>query len=127
MSERIALGKNSFVVQSPTTVGLYRDGDRALLIDSGNDISAGRRLLKMLDEMGLRLKAVVTTHHHADHIGGNAVLQQRTGCEILGVVLNSVTFDSLSSKHYYHKSYYTHYDSDYYKPPKKSASGSRKK
>lgn len=51
----------------------------------------------------------------------------RTGCEILGVVLNSVSFDSLSSKHYYHKSYYTHYDSDYYKPPKKSASGSRKK
>lgn len=83
MYERIALGKNSFVVQSPTNVGLYRDGDRALLIDSGNDISAGRRLLKMLDEMGLRLKAVVTTHHHADHIGGNAVLQQRTGCEIL--------------------------------------------
>jgi len=51
---------------------------------------------------------------------------ERTGCSILGVVLNSVSFDSLSSKRYYHKSYYNHYDSDYYNPPKKTA-GSRKK
>ena len=53
---------------------------------------------------------------------------ERTGCPILGVALNSVSFDSLSSKHYYHKSYYTHYESDYYKPTtQKKASGSSKK
>lgn len=41
---------------------------------------------------------------------------QRTGCQVLGAVLNDVAFDTLSSKKYYNKTYYNHYDSDYYKP-----------
>lgn len=40
----------------------------------------------------------------------------RSGCPILGAVLNSVAFDTLSSKHYYHKSAYASYESDYMKP-----------
>lgn len=43
---------------------------------------------------------------------------ERTGCTILGVVLNNVKLDSLSTKRYYHKSYYANYTSDYYKPVK---------
>ena len=40
----------------------------------------------------------------------------RTGCAVLGAVLNDVDLDALSSKKYYNKSYYTHYNSDYYRP-----------
>lgn len=40
----------------------------------------------------------------------------RTGCEVLGAVLNEVDLEALSSKKYYNKSYYNHYNSDYYKP-----------
>jgi len=43
----------------------------------------------------------------------------RSGCPILGVVLNSVAFDTLSSKHYYHKSAFNSYESDYMKPTNK--------
>ena len=50
----------------------------------------------------------------------------RSGCPILGVVLNSVAFDSLSSKHYYHKSAYTSYESDYMKKPEKKKTGRKK-
>lgn len=51
----------------------------------------------------------------------------RSGCPILGVVLNSVAFDSLSSKHYYHKSAYASYESDYMKAkPTKKKNGSEK-
>lgn len=39
---------------------------------------------------------------------------EKTGCPILGCVLNSVTFDSISSKHYYNRYYYYHYNSGYY-------------
>ena len=39
----------------------------------------------------------------------------RTGCEVLGAVLNEVDMEALSSKKYYNKSYYNHYNSDYYK------------
>jgi len=40
----------------------------------------------------------------------------RTGCKVLGAVLNDVDLDAVSSKKYYNKSYYNHYNSDYYKP-----------
>ena len=40
---------------------------------------------------------------------------ERSGCPMLGAVLNAVGFDTLSSKKYYNKSYYTHYTSEYYK------------
>ncbi len=43
----------------------------------------------------------------------------RTGCPILGAVLNGVTFDSYSSKKYYYNSYYTHYGDEYIKPIKR--------
>ena len=37
----------------------------------------------------------------------------RTGCKILGAVVNEVEFDSLSSKKYYNRSYYSHYGAEY--------------
>lgn len=40
---------------------------------------------------------------------------QKTGCPILGAVLNKVTFDTHSSKKYYHKAYYANYSNDAYK------------
>jgi len=39
----------------------------------------------------------------------------RSGCPVLGAVLNSVEFDTMSSKKYYHKSYYSNYLNKYYK------------
>ena len=43
---------------------------------------------------------------------------EQTGCEILGVVLNQVSFDTTASKRYYYKSYYYKYDQKYYKVSK---------
>ena len=40
---------------------------------------------------------------------------ERSGCPVLGAVLNGVEFDTLSSKKYYNKSYYTYYQKEYYK------------
>ncbi len=42
---------------------------------------------------------------------------EQTGCPILGCVVNKVTFDSLSAKKYYNKSYYSHYNDEYYRKP----------
>lgn len=50
----------------------------------------------------------------------------RTGCRVLGAVLNEVDMDTISSKKYYNKTYYTHYNSDYYKSDEKGNS-SRKR
>lgn len=40
---------------------------------------------------------------------------EQTGCEVLGAVLNQVSFKTVSSKKYYYKSYYYKYDKKYNK------------
>ncbi|MDQ7801560.1 MAG: MBL fold metallo-hydrolase [Armatimonadota bacterium] len=59
-------GVNAGVVWAP-------DG-RAVAVDTGGDREAGRNLLRAVQARGLRLVAVVNTHSHADHYGGNDYL-----------------------------------------------------
>ena len=40
---------------------------------------------------------------------------EQTGTAVLGCIINKVTFDTLSAKKYYHRSYYSHYNSEYYR------------
>lgn len=39
---------------------------------------------KALAETGWRLTHILTTHHHADHVGGHLALKSETGCSIVG-------------------------------------------
>lgn len=83
MYELIQVSPNDYYIQSPAKIGLVRLGDTEVcLIDSGNDKDAGRRVMKVLDANGWRLKAIYNTHSHADHIGGNRYLQEKTGCKV---------------------------------------------
>jgi glyoxylase-like metal-dependent hydrolase (beta-lactamase superfamily II) len=77
------LAGRTYVARGPSNVGLYDSGEgRAILIDSGNDDDAGKRLLRAAEAMGLRISLIANTHSHADHCGGNAYLQGKTGCGI---------------------------------------------
>ena len=51
----------------------------ALVVDPGDDISA---ILGILERHGLRLKAIVITHAHIDHIGGAGQLKKATGAPV---------------------------------------------
>lgn len=47
-------------------------GDRgAILIDTGIDKQAARKLLRLLKELDTKPIAIINTHAHADHFGGN--------------------------------------------------------
>lgn len=50
---------------------------------------------------------------------------QKTGCPILGAVINKLSFDKHLSKKYYHKTYYTHYNKEYYVRSKDSDTKTR--
>lgn len=54
------------------------------LIDSGNDDLAADKILGAVEEAfpSPRVAAVLNTHTHADHCGGNALVHARTGCGI---------------------------------------------
>lgn len=80
---------NTYLVPSPANIGLYVENGRAILIDSGNDDEAGRQLAKLIAEQGWSLELIVHTHSNADHIGGNAFLQKKTGCRIAATALEA--------------------------------------
>ncbi len=83
MFELYQVGEKSYYIDCPAKIGLYRiNEDEVYLIDSGNDKDAGRKVRKILDEKGWKLKGILNTHSNADHIGGNRYLQQQTGCKV---------------------------------------------
>ncbi|MCM1115137.1 MAG: MBL fold metallo-hydrolase [Clostridium sp.] len=83
MYELNQVAKNTYYINCPAKIGIYKtDSSEVYLIDSGNDKDAGRRVRKILDENGWKLKYIINTHSNADHIGGNRYLQQQTDCKI---------------------------------------------
>ncbi|MBO7217222.1 MAG: MBL fold metallo-hydrolase [Clostridia bacterium] len=83
MYELIRISEKCYYIESPAKIGLIKLTDSEIcLIDSGSDKDAAKKALKIIDENGWTLKAVYNTHSHADHIGGNRLIQSRTGCDI---------------------------------------------
>ncbi len=65
----------TFYIPGSNNLGIVATGDGGVIaIDTGLDKDAGRLIRKALAEAGLALRAIVNTHHHADHIGGNEYL-----------------------------------------------------
>ncbi|MFA7667180.1 MAG: hydroxyacylglutathione hydrolase [Burkholderiaceae bacterium] len=56
------------------------DGDAAVAIDPGDAAPVRAQLA----ESGLRLIAILLTHHHADHVGGVAELVEEWSCPVYG-------------------------------------------
>jgi len=82
MYELTQAGENSFAIEAPAKIGIWRTQEGVYLIDSGNDKEAGRRIRKILDAQGWKLLGIINTHSNADHIGGNQYLQRQTGCPV---------------------------------------------
>lgn len=78
MYELVQVGDKTYYIESPAKMGLYKLTDSDVcLIDSGNDKDAGKKVINLLAGKGWNLKFILNTHSNADHIGGNAVLQER--------------------------------------------------
>lgn len=77
LTERVHIyrgGVNFGLIEAP--------GKRLILVDSGLDSGSARKALRPFLENGYTLAHIINTHSHADHIGGNADLVKRTGCQV---------------------------------------------
>jgi hydroxyacylglutathione hydrolase len=61
-------------------IWLVRDGAHAAVVDPGD----AAPVLAYLEREELALSAIVITHHHADHVGGNAALLARFPVPVFG-------------------------------------------
>lgn len=83
MYELVKVSDCTYYIDCPARMGVFvRENSEAFLIDSGNDKDAGKKAKRILEGEGWKLKGVLTTHSHADHIGGCNYLQSQTGCKI---------------------------------------------
>ncbi|MGG0755946.1 MBL fold metallo-hydrolase [Brevibacillus laterosporus] len=58
-------------------IGIVITENGAVLIDSGLDTQTAKKAKKGLDELSQPLYAIIQTHSHADHFGGNHYLLQQ--------------------------------------------------
>jgi len=82
----VELGPRVAVIPGGVNIGVLRggvDGRRIVLVDTGaNDTAAKKTLKAVREEVGGEVVAVLTTHAHADHFGGNATVVKRTGARV---------------------------------------------
>ncbi len=82
---------NVYCLPGASNVGLViGEGHQAFLIDSGIGQRSGRQLLQVLEQQGLGLAAILNTHGHGDHVGGNAYLVEHTGARVYAPVYDAV-------------------------------------
>lgn len=83
MYELYQVSEHDYYVECPSKIGLVKLNDSdVVLIDSGNGKDCAKKVLQHVNNNGWTLKTIYITHSHADHIGGNKFLQEKTGCKI---------------------------------------------
>ena len=61
-------------------IWMLHDAVDAVVVDPGD----AAPVFEALERTGLRLHAILVTHHHADHVGGVAALREATGAIVYG-------------------------------------------
>jgi hydroxyacylglutathione hydrolase len=66
------IASNCYIVGSKTT-------SEGMIIDPGAD---AREILRVVEKLDLKIKLIVLTHRHPDHVGAAARVKQSTGAEM---------------------------------------------
>lgn len=80
--ETLDLGGGVHVLRGAVNNALVETEHGLLAVDTGLDKGAGNRIARAAGELGRPLVAILNTHAHADHHGGNAQLVRRFGIPV---------------------------------------------
>jgi len=80
--ELTKINGNTYYINAPTNIGIYTFKNKnCILIDTGINNTAARKIDTVLTENKLHTKYIINTHSHVDHCGGNNYFKENyTGC-----------------------------------------------
>lgn len=92
LPELVTLSDGIHYLPGAVNVGVIANGaGGCVLIDSGADKDHAKRLLKACRARNLEPVAILNTHSHADHYGGNAYLQETLGIPAYSPIFEEAT------------------------------------
>ncbi|HEV2149110.1 MAG TPA: MBL fold metallo-hydrolase [Longimicrobiaceae bacterium] len=80
--ELVRLTGGVHYLRGAVNAGLVETESGLLAVDTGIDRGAANRIVRAAEELGRPLVAILNTHAHADHHGGNAQLVRRLGIPV---------------------------------------------
>lgn len=95
---------NTYYYEAFTNVGIYKlNENEAVLIDACDHKRMAKGLNKQLAAMGLKVKMIINTHSHFDHICGNSYFYGEYGCKLLSTEKEQhfIAYPSLECEFYY--------------------------
>lgn len=90
----IELADGVYHLRAGSNAGLLVQDGRALLVDTGLDRDAARRILKHIAALSVELAGVLITHAHADHFGGAGEIKRRTGAPVLAPAFEAAVVEN---------------------------------
>jgi glyoxylase-like metal-dependent hydrolase (beta-lactamase superfamily II) len=90
----IQLTDFAYQLRGGSNAGLIVQDEQAVLVDTGLDRDAARRILRATEGLSLRIAGIVISHAHADHFGGAALLRSRTGALVYAPALESAIVEN---------------------------------
>lgn len=79
----VALSERVAVLPGGVNIGILRGESGLVLVDTGiNETAAKKVLWAAREEVGGEVVAILTTHGHADHFGGNQAVVKRTNARV---------------------------------------------
>lgn len=100
----LELSQDVYVIPAATNVGVILNNTDAetevYLVDSGSTEIEGDYILDVLDSFfkyenkKYKIKAILTTHGHADHCGAHKYLKEKTDCQILAAKMEQVNLET---------------------------------
>ena len=84
------LGEHTAYLPGGVNSGIIiNDNKEAVIIDTGLDSSSGNKILRALEQEGIKPIAIANTHSHADHFGGNATILRKISLPVYATLAES--------------------------------------